>query len=262
MVPDTSAGSYALVTAFFEDDFSSFNVRVAESAAQKMYKEYLQQLSALGSARGAEVPLPHAARLFFDMLELRTGKGSYAHLERARNIFERYREPDTKPYAYDLLDDIEHPERSFPEVQVDLLLADMDPSWLLFGREELAPWHEKLKALDSPLLVIPPEVQAERSREVIESAGGSLCVGAKRQLFLRFFEEQAMMLKLTNDEEKARWAWIIARALAGQSPVGKNPVVSRLIIDSMHSYWREDFRETADEPREQEQRTESGIILP
>ena len=262
MVPDASAGNYALVTAFLEDDFSTFNVRVAETAGQKMYKEYLQKLYTLGSARGAEVPLHHAARLFFEMLALWTGKGSYAHLERGRNVFGKYYEPDTKPYVYDLLEEIEHPEQQFGEVEIERLLEGMDLSWLRFGREELGPWHEKLKAIGSPLLVVPREVQAERSLEVIEGAGDSLCVGARRQLFRRFFEEAAMTFKLTDEEDKARWAWIIARDLAGESPAGKNPVVSSLIMDSMNFYWREDFREAGGEPPEQERRTESGIILP
>ncbi len=259
LIPDTAG--YALATAFLEDDFSTFNVRVAESATHKLYKDYLQQLSNLGSRKGVEVPLPHAARLFFEMLEFWTGKGSYAQLERGRNLFEKYHEPDTLPYVCDLMEEIEHPEQNFSEVQIEPLLEDMDLSWLRFGKEELAPWHEKLRNLGSPLLVVPREVQAERGREVIEKTGDILCSGTRRRLFRRFFEEQAMALKLLEKEDKARWAWIVARDLAGESPAGKNPVVSRILMDSMNSYWQEDFEQAA-EPAEHERRTESGIILP
>ncbi|MDA8307332.1 MAG: hypothetical protein M0Z81_10935 [Deltaproteobacteria bacterium] len=261
LVPEASTGSYALVTAFLEDDFPTFNVRVVESATRKLYKEYLQMLSSHALRRGADVPLRHAAGLFFEMLDFWTGKGSYAHLERGRDIFARYHEPGARPYVYDLMAGIEHPEQFFDEVEIQRLLEDMDLSWLKFGKEELAPWHEKLKELDNPLLVVPREILAERSLQLIRNAGDNLCAGTKRRLFRRFFEEQAMLFKLTDVEDKARWAWIIACDLAGESPAGKNPVVSRLIMDWMNFYWHEDFRE-AGETVERERRTESGIILP
>ncbi|MDR3555336.1 MAG: hypothetical protein P4L55_11320 [Syntrophobacteraceae bacterium] len=261
LVPEVSTGSYALVTAFLEDDFSTFNVRVAESSGQKRYREYLQMLSTHSNRRPTEVPLRHAAKLFFEMLDFWTGKGTYAHLERGRDIFARYHEPDTKPYVYDLMPEIEHPEQFFDEVEVDRLLEDMDLSWLSFAKEDLAPWRQKLKDLDNAILVIPREVLTERSLDLLRSAGDTLCAGKKRLLFTRFFEEQAMAFKLLDDEQKARWAWIIAEDLAGESPAGKNPVVSRIIMSSMHSYWPEDFPQSS-EPAEQEHRTESGIILP
>ncbi len=234
LVPEASTGGYTLITAFLEDDFATFNVRVAEGSTQKLYREYLQALSthAIGR-RGLEIPLWHAARLFFDMLDFWTGKDSYTQLERARDLFKRYHEPDRKPYVYELMPEIEHPEKHFSELEIEEFLEDMDLSWLRFGKEELSPYHEKLKALDSPLLVVPQEVQAERSLEVLHDAAESLCVGAKRYLFRRFFEEQAMAFKLSGAEDKARWAWIAATNLAGRSPVGKNPVVSQLVMYSI-----------------------------
>ncbi|MDR3568043.1 MAG: hypothetical protein P4L43_08460 [Syntrophobacteraceae bacterium] len=261
LVPEASSGNTALVTAFFEDDFSGFNVRVAESATQKLYKDYLQQVSGLGPRRGVEVPIRHAARLFFEMVDFWTGKGSYGQLERGRAIFARYHEPDVRPYVYELMEEIEHPEQLFTQIDISRLLEDMDLSWLRFGKDELAPFHEKLKGLGSPFLVVPREVQAERRLEVIENAGEVLCAGAKRRLFTRFFEEQAMALKLMGEEVRARWAWGIATDLGGESSSGKNPVVSRLIMDSMNFYWQEDFQETQ-KAAEPEHRTESGIILP
>ena len=81
-IPEALQGGYALITAFLEDDFATFNVRVAESRTQKLYRDYLQELSvhAIGG-RAHEIPLWHAARLFFEMLYFWTGKGSYADLE-------------------------------------------------------------------------------------------------------------------------------------------------------------------------------------
>jgi len=264
LIPEASIGGYILATAFLEDNFATFNVRIAEGS-QKLYREYLQALSihSMG-AKGLEIPLRHSAKLFFDMLGFWTGKDTYAQLERGRDIFSRYHEPDKKPYVYELLPEIEEPENSFSEVNIRELLKDMDLTWLRFSKEELSPWHEKLMNLNSPLLVVPKEVQAERSLEVMQSAAENLCAGEKRYLFRRFFEERAMSFKLLGAEEKARWAWIAACNLAGRSPVGKNPVVSQLLIDSVEFHWPGDFKAAAESEQTpaRERRTESGIILP
>jgi hypothetical protein len=264
-IPEALQGGYGLITAFLEDDFATFNVRVAESRTQKLYRDYLQELS-VHAAGGKlhEIPLWHAARLFFEMLGFWTAKESYAHLERARDLLTRYHEPDRRPYVYDLMPEVEYPERHFSEVEIEKLLEGMDLSWLRFGKEQLSAYHEKIKNLDSPLLVVPREVQAERGLEVLHDAAESLCVGAKRLLYERFFEEQAMAFKLSGAEDKARSAWIIARNLSGRSPVGKNPAVLQLVRYSIGFHWDEDFI-TAKEPEEKpqrERRTESGIILP
>ncbi len=260
-IPEVQGG-YALITAFLEDDFATFNVRVAETRTQKLYRDYLQELSAhAAGGKAHEIPLWHAARLFFEMLDLWTGKDSYTQLERGRHLLERYHEPDRKPHVYDLMPEIERPERHFAELEIEKLLEDMDLSWLRFGKEELSAYHEKLKALDRPLLVIPPEVQTERRLELLNDEAESLCAGAKRHLFRRFFEEQTMAFKLSGAEDKARRAWIVAQNLAGRSPVGKNPAVTELVIYSTAFYWPEDFKEPEQTP-ERERRTESGIILP
>jgi hypothetical protein len=198
------------------------------------------------------------------MLDFWTGKGSYTQLERAKDLLKAYHHPDGKPYVYELMPEIENPEKYFPELKIEELLEAMDLSWLRFDKEELAPYHEKLKALDSPLLVVPREVQAERIEEVLYNAAETLCIGAKRYLFTRFFDEQAMAFKLSGAEDKARWAWIAAGNLAGQSPVGKNPVVLKLVMYSIRFYWPEDFKaaQQTEATSEREHRTQSGIILP
>ena len=265
LVPEAAQGGYILITAFLEDNFNTLNVRIAESGTQKLYKEYLQVLSTHSFARkGFEIPLRHAARLFFDMLDFWTGKGAYTQLERARDLLKAYHDPEKKPYVYELMPEIENPEKYFPELKTEELLEAMDLSWLRFDKEGLAPYHEKLKALDSPLLVVPREVQAERIEEVLYNAAETLCIGSKRYLFTRFFEEQAMAFKLSGAEDKARWAWIAAGNLSGRSPVGKNPVVLKLVMYSIRFYWPEDFKaaQQTGETGEREHRTPSGIILP
>ncbi len=265
LIPEALQGGYALVTAFLEDDFTTFNVRIAESRTQKLYRDYLQGLSAHAAGnRAHEIPIWHAARLFFEMLDFWTAKESYAQLEKASDLLKSYHKPDRKPYVYDLMPEVEHPERHFSELEIGRLLEGMDLSWLRFGKEELSPYHERIIALDSPLLVIPKEVQVERGLDVLHDAAENLCAGAKRFLYERFFEEQATAFKLSGAQDKAHWAWIIARNLADGSSVGKNPAVLQLVRYSIGFHWNKDFtsaRETEETPK-RERRTESGIILP
>jgi hypothetical protein len=89
LIPEALHGGYVLITAFLEDDFATLNVRVAESRTQKLYRDYLQELSvhAVGT-RAHAIPLWHAARLFFEMLDFWTAKESYAQLERARDLYQ------------------------------------------------------------------------------------------------------------------------------------------------------------------------------
>lgn len=264
LVPEAVHGGYSLVTAFVEDDFSTFNVRIAEGSNQKLYREYLQVLSthAIGH-RSFEIPPWHAARLFFEMLDFRTVTKPDVNIERARGIFNLWHDPARKPYVYDLMPPIENPEQYFGEIRIEELLKEMDTSWIAFKRDELSPYYEKMKSLDSPILVVPKEIQAERSRNLLSEAAESLCSGAKRTFYRRFFEEQAMALKLSGTEDRARWAWIIANNLAEGSPIGENPAVSRMILYSIQTHWPE-FKPTGEtEPApDRLHRTESGLILP
>ena len=112
--------------------------------------------------------------------------------------------------------------------------------------------------------MVPREVQAERSHEVLYNAAETLCVGAKRYLFTRFFEEQAMAFKLSGAEDKARWAWIAAGNLAGRSPVGKNPAVLKLVVYSIRFYWPEDFKaaQQTEEPASASTEPNRGSFCP
>ncbi len=265
LVPEAGPGSdYHLVSAFLENGFDSFNVKVGEGS-QKWYRDYLKTISQhLPGSRALEIPMWHAARLFFEMLDFRTGKDYSAPVDRGREIFRRYHEPDRKPYVYDLMPAIDEPERLLPEVELATLLEGMDLAWLYFAKEELATIHEKLKELDSPVLVVSREIQMERTKVLVRGAADSLCAGKKRFLFRRFFEERAMAFKLLSDEQKANWAWIIALHFAGESPAGENPVAYEMVLESIRHYWPEDMK--VEEPSESgahhERRTESGIILP
>lgn len=263
LVPEGGPAPYSLVTAFLEDDYASFNVRVTESN-QKQYREYLQKISGYSAGlKPLEIPVWHGARLFSEMADMSTGQGRRAEIEQGRDLLKRYQEPGKKPYAYELFPEMEDPRRHLEEIIVPELFEGMDLSWLRFSREELGPTHEKLNQLDSPLLVVPREVQLERSHSLIRGVADTLCSGKKRFIVMRFFEEQAMALKLCSDEKRAVWAWTIAQHLAGDSPAGENPAVYQLISYSLKYYWPDDFKtQHTQSPLQQERRTDSGIILP
>ena len=149
LVPERGQAGYSLITAFLENEFESFDVKVGEGTP-KFYREYLQRIAEhAGGGKALEIPLWHAAGLFFEMLDFRIGKGSYAELERARDIFAHYREAAKRPYAYELMTEIENPEKHFSEFEIEAALADMELGWLRFAKDDLAPVHEKVKALDS-----------------------------------------------------------------------------------------------------------------
>jgi hypothetical protein len=266
MVPESGPAGYSLVTAFLEDDYESLNVKIADTT-QKFYREYLQKITQHATGTKAiEIPAWHAARLFFEMLELCTAKSLGAEVEHGRAIFKRYHEPDRKPYIHDLMAEIVEPERHFSEIDLTSLFERMDVSWLRFSKDDLATVHEKMKAIASPVLVIPPEVQHERRQALIRDAADVLCVGKTRRLFQRFFEEQAMGFKLSGMEEKAGWAWILAQHLASESPAGENPAAYNVVIHSLQSHWPGEFDakqpEAEHQHQREERRTPSGIILP
>ncbi len=264
LVPGGGRAPYSLITAFLEVDYESLNVKIIVST-HKFYREYLQKVSQHALANKAvEIPAWHAARLFFEMLDLSASKDANREVELARNIFKRYYDPERRPYVYDLMAEIAEPERHLPEIDIPEFLKDMDLTWLRFSKEDIQPAHEKLKDLESPLLVVPREVQIERREALLRSTADTLCTGDTRRLFQRYFEEQAMGLKLAGFEERANWSWIIAQHLQSDSPAGENPAAYQIVMYSIESYWPGTIKREQQEPehRHEERRTESGIILP
>jgi hypothetical protein len=103
----------------------------------------------------------------------------------------------------------------------------------------------------------------ERSQALIRTTADSLCSGKTRFLFRRFFEEQAMVFKLTANEEKARWSWILSQHLSGDAPAGENPAVFQLVMYSLKHYWPDEFDQKHPQTAQpHERRTDSGLILP
>jgi hypothetical protein len=259
----TPSGGSVFVSVFAEEGFKSAYVRAAESSG-KVYREYIQSIAPhLEGRKICEIPVSHAARLFFDIVSFCGKEDASPELALAQKAFTPYYDPGKKPYAYELLPEIGDPERRIPEMDIEKLLSGEDLSWLRFAKDGLAPFHQKIQELDSPILVVPREIQIERSVDVIRSAADALCTGKVRLFHQRFFEERAMFFKLSGKDEEALWAWIVAQHLAGGFRAGENPAVFQIAVQSLRHHWPEEFKKTEEEePKEPFRRTESGIILP
>ena len=266
IIPESEARAPRAVVAYAEDGFKSVRAVVNESS-YRSYKEYVSGvIEHLAEKRPYEVPLRHLARLFFEMLEYRGGD-SHPSVEQARRVLTPYHDPESKPYAFELMPEVEHPELHLDEVDAPAVVEGVDVSWLYFSKSEVIPYKQKLDELDSPVLVVPPEVQKERSLELLKRAGNELCTRKVRDRFRRFFEEQALWLKLAGKEELALMAWIVARHLGSEAEAGENPVVARIFISSLQRDFPEQFKPTAREEAPSgegpyQHRSESGLILP
>jgi hypothetical protein len=197
MIPETAYPTPTLVTALMEQDFAQVYVKVTE-ASQKMYRDYLQMVVERHADRKAcEVPLYHAARLFFELLDLSKSKETTPELDRSSRLLRRFHAPEQQPYVYELMPQIQDPGKGLEELDVAELLNALDWSWLIFQKEELAPYWQKMQDLENPVLVVPKEIQEERTSELIRSASDDLCGGKIRWLYQRFLEEQALWLQLS-----------------------------------------------------------------
>ncbi len=261
LIPEAGYPSPTLVTALMERDFEEVYVKVAEGS-QKIYRDYLQKMGERHADRKpCEVPLHHAARLFFELLEFCRSKEASAEREQARKLLDPFHDPQKPPFAYELMPPLEDPRAHLEEVIPQDLLNKVDWSWLTFPKEELASYWQKVQELENPILVIPKEVQEERTADLMKTAANELCTGKTRFLYQRFFEEQALWLKLTSHNELAKSAWIAAQHLQSTALASDNPVVSEMVKLSMHYHWPKDFAEK-ERQAEPFQRTEAGLIIP
>ena len=156
---------------------------------------------------------------------------------------------------------IDDPKVHLGEVNATDLLNAVDWSWLAFSKDELASYWQKVQDLENPVLVIPKEVQQERTADLMKTAANELCVGKTRFLYRRFCEEQALWLKLCSRDKLAESAWIAAQHLQTDSPACDNPVVLQMVMLSLHYHWPKEF-EDKERQAEPFQRTESGLIIP
>ena len=266
LIPESGHPSPTAVAAFPEDGFRTMNVRVTESS-QRGYREFIQGIASDASRKVVDIPVWHAARLFFDLLKFCGGSargGISSDVDRAKRSLESFFDPERKPYVYELMPALdEHSSRLGETSKKDLLEAAFS-TWLFFPRDKLLPYWEKAKELESSLLVIPREVQRERTLDVIKTAANNLCAGDARILYQRFFEEQALSFKLSSKDDLAMSAWIVAQQLAGGAASGSISLICDLVVLSMKEHWHGELKDEEDEDEDEAAfvESDSGIILP
>jgi len=261
LIPESGYTTPTLITALMEQDYEGVYIKITEGS-QKNYREYLRKAGERNADRKPfEVPIYHAARLFFELLDFAKTKGISPEQGKANKLMNPYHDPQRPPYAYELMPSLPDPEEHLGEVNTAELLKLIDWSWLVFRQEELAPYRHKMQDLENPVLVIPPEVQEERTADLMKRAADDLCVDKTRWLFQRFFEEQALWLKTASKDDPAWSAWIVAQHLRSEAPASDNPLVSQMVTLSMHRHWPKDFEEK-ERQAEPYYRTDSGLIVP
>lgn len=261
LIPEVGYPTPTLVTALMERDFEEVYIKAAEGS-QKAYRDYLQKIGERhADRRPCEVPIYHAARLFFELLDFCRSREASAERDQVSRLLSPFYDPEKLPFAYELMPALDDPKKHLEEVNAADLLNTVDWSWLTFPKDELVSYWQKVQDLDNPVLVIPKEIQEERTADLMKAAANQLCAGKTRFLYQRFFEEQALWLKLCSRQDLANWAWIAAQHLRSAAAAGDNPIVIQMVMLSMHYYWPKEFKDR-EQPAEPFQRTESGLIIP
>lgn len=261
LIPESRYLAPVAVTAFFEDSFDQLNVQVVESSYGS-FRAYLQKVADdLKDRKLGEVPLWHAARLFFEMLDLHSVKSTSPETEEAKKLLQPYHDPGRKPYVYELMQEVPDPEVQIRSVDLDALSEAVDFLWILLPEKELQPYYERIQEVRNPVLVVPPGIKRERSEDWIRKAGEELCSGSRRFVYQRFFEEQALLFKLSSEEGIAMSCWIIAQHLKSGADVSENPVIRDLILLSMANHWPDEFHLVSGDENDL-LRSQSSLILP
>ena len=243
LIPEAGYPTPTLVT-LMEHDFHRVYIKVTTEGSQKNYREYLQKAGGYHTERKPfEVPVSHAARLFFELLDFCRKKEASPEQDQATKLFTPFHDPEKPPYVYDLMPAVENPGDHLEEMDEVELLKTIDWSWLVYPKEEISPYRQKMQDLENPVLVIPNEVQEERTTELMMRAADELCTGKTRWLYQRFFEEQALWLKMSSRDDLARSAWLVAQHLRSPGRVADNPAVTQMVSLSMHQHWHKDFEE-------------------
>ena len=268
----------SIVIFFADDEALRMNAQAFEGS-NRLYREMLLKFTDVEYDRKpVEIPVEHAARLFFDMLEMGGTKSLSQEAEYVRRLLRPFHDPEKPSLAHELLGPVDDPGREIagfaPEnvhgERLTQLLAGMDLSMLLFPEEELRPYLVRLEELATPVIVVSEAIREERGKEIVRRAADELCVGPRRKRMCRFFEEYALWLKLSGKDALAETAWIIAAHLAGDDPAGLNPLVvdiARISCSRCLEAAEGDEGEPEDDGYDEIDdapfiKTDSGLILP
>jgi len=261
LLPDEQYVAPTLLSAFVgEEGFNRIHVTASEGS-NRFYREFLQHAESEFAARPCEVPVWHAANLFFEMLDISKSAERSKELEIAKRLLKPYQDTARPSLAFELLPELQQPLERMSEADVGELLRNLSLLWYLVPRKEVEPYWEKIQQLENPVLVIPKEIQQERTMEMLKRAAGELFVGERRRRYQRFFEEEALWFKLSGQEDLARWSWIVAHQLKSEMDAGEMFVAFQLVLVSMKAHWPREFETTGGGEADAEKRTESGLIM-
>lgn len=263
LVSPVQAGYSMGISAYFDPDISHLNAKVTATSV-KQYRQFVQNVSDLFPFPFCEIPLWHAARLLKEMIELAASPHVAPDLREADQLLRSFHDPDKVPYIYELMPLVDHSQAAMRTLNAEPLFECVPWDFILFSKEEMAPFSQSIMDLDRSILVVPQEIKMERVSAVISNAIEALCVGKRRVMLQRLLEEMALWLKLSRQDDVAHTAWVIAQHIKNTtSSLGDNVLLQQLVFLSLKEYWPEDFmtREEAVEASQPYRETESGLIV-
>lgn len=234
----------------------------ATEISLRNYRQFLQETAENYSCRFYELPIWHAARLVFDVMQFGREAGSPENMRMARKFLAPFYDPERLPYVYELMPELKEPFRHQGEIDLTALLSDLVPDALPFSKQDLTPFWERIHDVEHSILVVPPAVKEERVRAIMDEAADRLCSDKTAELLQRYFEEQTMLYKLSGKDDLARSAWITAQLLRGREKPSANPVIVKLIGWSCYHHWPEEFNQDRSAGREAFHQSESGLVIP
>ena len=252
-----------ILTAFAEGEVDHVWIRVAEGS-QRLLRDYLRKLEEKREVgrRMIEIPMHHAARLVFELLEWSKGKGVSADATQARELLQPFLDLQRQPPVYELMAPVDNVKERLADVQDEELLKVLDISLLLPSRDELEPYHYRFLEIVGSVLVVSPEIRQERILDLLRTMANELIVGSKRLFYQRYFEEKALILKSSGREDLSQWAWVLAQYLRSTEEAGRCDLLVNLLMTSLRYHWPDDFTPAAAAPEQDYEVRESGLILP
>lgn len=264
LLPDEQYAFPTLLAAFIEEDFKRIHVTASEGS-NRSYREFIEDAEKHFETKPVEIPVWHGAKLFFEMLDFAPSTDKSKELDAARRLLGPYHDPARPSLAYELLPELQQSFERMSDTDVGEFVRSISLVWYLLPKRELQPYWEMVQQLQGSVLVVPNEVQQDRTEDLLKRTARELVAGERRLRYERMFEEQALYFHLAGKEDLAGQSWIIAQQLKSDVDAGDIPVLFELVLISMKAHWPEEFEDTVEQSDRQEakseKRTESGLIL-
>lgn len=264
LMPDELYPAPTHLSAFVEENYERVHVTAAEGS-NRFYRDFMKHAEGHFEAKPCEIPLWHAAKLLFEMLEFSNNKERSSQAETAKRLLKPYHDPARISFAYEVLPELRQPFERVSDTEIGELLRHLSLVWYLLPKKDAQPFWERIRQLESSVLMISKEIRAERSMDLVREAARELFAGERRQRYLRLFEEQALYFKLSGKEDLAKRCWIVVHQLKSGLVADEIPILIQLVLLTMKLLWPEQFeaakREAEETGQAPEKRTESGLIL-